>query len=170
MYVTTAASAANLAAQDRFATRVAEAAGGLEGRTIGLLGLAFKAGTDDIRDSPAVRLAERLIGGGATVRGYDPAAGPNAAARVAGLDVVDDPRRRPWSAPTSWSSPRNGPSLPRPAVARLGRRRASDRSSSTGGGCSTRDALRDAGFQVVQLGDGRERSRRPLSAGTLADA
>ena len=168
MYVTTAASAANLAAQDRFATRVAEAAGGLEGRTIGLLGLAFKAGTDDVRDSPAVRLAERLIGGGATVRGYDPAAGRNAAARVAGLDVVDDPASAVVGADvvvvaTEWPVFRDLPWLDwaasgvRPLV--IDGRRLLDA-----------DALRDAGFQVVQLGDGRERSRRPQSAGTLADA
>ena len=78
MHVTAAASAANLSAQDRFADRVAEAVGGLPGRTIGLLGLAFKAGTDDIRDSPAVRLAGRLLEAGAAVRAYDPAAGANA--------------------------------------------------------------------------------------------
>ncbi len=168
MHVTTAASAANLAAQDRFATRVADAAGGLGGRTIGLLGLAFKAGTDDIRDSPAIRLAERLIAGGATVRGYDPAAGPNAAARVAGLDVVDDAASAVVGADvvvvaTEWPVFRDLPWLDwaaagvRPLV--VDGRRLLDA-----------DALRDAGFRVVQLGDGRERSRRPLSAGTRADA
>src|SRR5204863_393965 len=78
MHVTTAASAANLAAQDRFAERVLAAVGGPTGRTIGLLGLAFKAGTDDIRDSPSVHLAARLLREGARVRAYDPAAGPNA--------------------------------------------------------------------------------------------
>jgi UDPglucose 6-dehydrogenase len=131
-------------------------------------GLAFKAGTDDIRDSPAIRLAERLIGGGATVRGYDPAAGRNAAARVAGLDVVDDPASAVVGADvvvvaTEWPEFRDLPWLDwaaagvRPLV--VDGRRLLDA-----------DALRDAGFQVVQLGDGRDRSRRPLSAGTLADA
>jgi UDPglucose 6-dehydrogenase len=153
MHVTTAASAANLAAQDRFAERVSAAIGGVSGRTIGLLGLAFKSGTDDIRDSPAVRLAERLLADGATVRGFDPAAGPAAAAKVPTLEVVDDAslavigadavvvatewpefRDLPWS---TW-----GGSVDRPLI--IDGRRLLDA-----------DELRRAGFEVVQLGDGR---------------
>ncbi len=53
---------------------------------IGLLGLAFKAGTDDIRSSPAVRLAEWLVAHGAVVHAYDPAAAGHAAAPAAGAD------------------------------------------------------------------------------------
>ena len=45
----------------------------LPGARIALLGLAFKAGTDDTRDSPAVEIARRLVEAGATVRAYDPA-------------------------------------------------------------------------------------------------
>ena len=45
---------------------------------MGLLGLAFKAGTDDIRSSPAVRLAEWLLTHGAVVHAYDPAAARHA--------------------------------------------------------------------------------------------
>jgi UDPglucose 6-dehydrogenase len=153
MHVTTAASAANLAAQDRFAERVMAAVGGAEGRTIGLLGLAFKGGTDDIRDSPAIRLAQRLLDSGARVRAYDPAAGPNALARFPVLTLVDDPgavfddadavvvatewpefRDLPWAA---W--------VDRPARPLLvdGRRLVNA------------DAVRAAGWTVVQLGDGR---------------
>jgi UDPglucose 6-dehydrogenase len=78
MDVTMAASSANAAQQARFADRIARLLVGLEGRTIGLLGLAFKAGTDDVRESPAVALASQLISWGATVRAYDPQAGANA--------------------------------------------------------------------------------------------
>jgi UDPglucose 6-dehydrogenase len=46
----------------------------LKGRTIGLLGLAFKPDTDDLRDAPALHIAERLIQMGARVRAYDPIA------------------------------------------------------------------------------------------------
>ncbi|HHL40595.1 MAG TPA: UDP-glucose/GDP-mannose dehydrogenase family protein [Deltaproteobacteria bacterium] len=53
-------------------------AGGLEGRTIGVLGLAFKPNTDDIRESPAMEIVERLIAEGARIRAYDPAAMDNA--------------------------------------------------------------------------------------------
>ncbi len=46
----------------------------LKGRTIGLLGLAFKPQTDDLRDAPAVEIARRLIDRGARVRLHDPVA------------------------------------------------------------------------------------------------
>ncbi|MCL6645032.1 MAG: nucleotide sugar dehydrogenase [Dehalococcoidia bacterium] len=49
-----------------------EALGGLEGRTIAVLGLAFKPGTDDLRESRALALAEALALHGAEARGYDP--------------------------------------------------------------------------------------------------
>ena len=46
----------------------------LKGRTIGLLGLAFKPDTDDLRDAPALEIAARLLQMGARVRAYDPIA------------------------------------------------------------------------------------------------
>src|SRR5450432_4613318 len=51
----------------------------LKGRTIGLLGLAFKPDTDDLRDAPSLQIAERLLQMGARVKAYDPIA--NAACR-----------------------------------------------------------------------------------------
>ncbi len=70
----------------RVVDKVRAAVGGdLGGKTIGLWGLAFKAGTDDVRESPAVFLAEELIAGGADVQAYDPQAAP-----VAGVRRVDD--------------------------------------------------------------------------------
>ncbi|MEP7270640.1 MAG: UDP-glucose/GDP-mannose dehydrogenase family protein [Acidobacteriota bacterium] len=48
----------------------------IKGRTIGLLGLAFKPDTDDLRDAPALEIAQQLIGMGARVRVYDPVAMP----------------------------------------------------------------------------------------------
>lgn len=47
---------------------------GLEGSSIGVLGLSFKAGTDDVRDSPALAIIERLIDRGASVKAFDPKA------------------------------------------------------------------------------------------------
>ena len=44
----------------------------LKGSRIGLLGLTFKPGTDDLRDAPSLDIARRLIALGATVAGYDP--------------------------------------------------------------------------------------------------
>lgn len=49
-----------------------EAIGSLQGARIALLGLAFKPGTDDVRDSPAIAVARLLAAGGATIRAYDP--------------------------------------------------------------------------------------------------
>src|SRR5213076_823367 len=55
--------------------RVARAIGGeLEGKSIGVLGLAFKPNTDDMRDAPSIPLINGLIAGGATVRAFDPVA------------------------------------------------------------------------------------------------
>jgi UDPglucose 6-dehydrogenase len=46
----------------------------LKGRTVGLLGLAFKPDTDDLRDAPSLQIAERLLQLGVRVRAYDPIA------------------------------------------------------------------------------------------------
>lgn len=54
--------------------RISQMVGGLEGRTIGLLGLAFKPNTDDMRDAPSTEIAEALLQAGAKVKGYDPVA------------------------------------------------------------------------------------------------
>jgi UDPglucose 6-dehydrogenase len=48
--------------------------GGLEGRTICLLGLAFKPNTDDVREAPALKMFHQLRKEGATVRAFDPVA------------------------------------------------------------------------------------------------
>ena len=50
----------------------------LKNLTFGLWGLAFKPGTDDMREAPSVTLLEKLINAGARVRAYDPAAMPAA--------------------------------------------------------------------------------------------
>jgi len=46
----------------------------LKGRTIGLLGLAFKPNTDDLREAPALDIAKKLIERGCKVRAHDPVA------------------------------------------------------------------------------------------------
>lgn len=78
--------ATNLRQAERIVDKVRTAAGGgLAGKKIGLWGLAFKADTDDVRESPAVKLAQALTAEGAEVRAYDPRAGdvPGAVVRAA---------------------------------------------------------------------------------------
>ena len=59
----------------RVAEKVRQAAGGgLRGRRIAMWGIAFKAGTDDVRESPALRIASLLQADGADVIAYDPEA------------------------------------------------------------------------------------------------
>ncbi|HEY3377197.1 MAG TPA: UDP-glucose/GDP-mannose dehydrogenase family protein, partial [Armatimonadota bacterium] len=60
---------------------------GLRGRVIGVLGLAFKPNTDDVRDSPAIDIIRILIERGAHVRAHDPVAVPNARRELDGLDI-----------------------------------------------------------------------------------
>ena len=58
---------------DRMAHKVASAVGGsLDGRTVAVWGLTFKAGTDDLRESPAVAVITRLLQAGAHVVAHDP--------------------------------------------------------------------------------------------------
>jgi UDPglucose 6-dehydrogenase len=71
--------------------RVDEMVGGLKGKTIGLLGLAFKPNTDDMRDAPAIDIAEALNKAGATVRGYDPVAMEVARPLLSAVELFDDP-------------------------------------------------------------------------------
>lgn len=72
------------------ARRVEERLGGLKGRRIGVWGLAFKPGTDDIRESQSLRLIELLCDGGADVTVHDPVAVANGSlpARAAQVETA----------------------------------------------------------------------------------
>ena len=65
----------------------------LKGRTIGLLGLAFKPHTDDLRDAPAIEIARQLTERGCKVRAHDPVALPRARREYAdsGITFCEDP-------------------------------------------------------------------------------
>ncbi len=65
--------------------------GDLEGMEIALLGLAFKPGTDDMREASSLVLAGRLLAEGARVRGYDPVAVEAARHRLEAVDLHEDP-------------------------------------------------------------------------------
>jgi len=67
----------------------------LKGRTIGLLGLAFKPHTDDLREAPALDIAKRLIERGAIVKAHDPVALEKSRGAYPQLDIrySDKPER-----------------------------------------------------------------------------
>ena len=68
------AIAVNQAVQDRIVEKVCSSiTGDIRGRKIAVWGLTFKANTDDVRDSPSVKIISRLISLGAEVSCYDPA-------------------------------------------------------------------------------------------------
>jgi UDPglucose 6-dehydrogenase len=62
----------------------------IEGKTVAILGLAFKPETDDIREAPALRIIEDLLSGGAKVRAYDPAAIETARRILPGIEYCED--------------------------------------------------------------------------------
>jgi UDPglucose 6-dehydrogenase len=73
---------------ERVVRKVQDAVGGdLHGRRVAVWGLTFKARTDDLRDSPALVIAGRLVACGAEVRAFD----PTVRRAIEGLTVVDDP-------------------------------------------------------------------------------
>ena len=69
--------------------------GGLRGALVAVLGLTFKAGTDDLRDSPSLTMVRSLLASGATVRAFDPTVGESVdgpkRAALDGIELVGDP-------------------------------------------------------------------------------
>ena len=90
---------ANQAIKEQMAERISKAMGGkVKGKTIAVLGLAFKANTDDMRDASSLTIIPSLIKGGAIVKAYDPQAAEQAQrlmpAKKGKLDYTADA----WSA------------------------------------------------------------------------
>ena len=74
----------------RVVLKLEEIWGSVKGKTVGLLGLAFKENTDDMRESPAISIGDYLNGRGAIVRGYDPVAMEEAAKIMPYLTCAED--------------------------------------------------------------------------------
>ena len=73
------------------AKRVMLACGGsVRGKTVGVLGVAFKPNTDDMRDAPSLAIIPALQDAGATIRAYDPAAMHEAASLLPGVHWCED--------------------------------------------------------------------------------
>ncbi|MFH1573648.1 MAG: UDP-glucose/GDP-mannose dehydrogenase family protein, partial [Acidobacteriota bacterium] len=103
---------ANERQQKMMCDKIRQAVGRLRGKTIGMLGLSFKPNTDDLRDSPAIGVANLLRRAGAKVQAYDPAAGAAAKGELAGITVCKDVQSAARSADalviaTEWIQFRN---------------------------------------------------------------
>ncbi|MGI8428896.1 MAG: UDP-glucose dehydrogenase family protein [Solirubrobacteraceae bacterium] len=131
--------------------------GSLVGTTVALLGLAFKANTDDMREASSLVLAARLQADGAAVRAYDPVAEHEARRllvnvelagcaldALAGADACIVVTEWPEFAQLDW-----------PAAAR----RMSGRLVIDGRNCLDRAAVEAAGFVYEGVGRGRARAR-----------
>ena len=75
---------------DRFVKKITDTLWVLKDKKIGVLGLAFKQNTDDVRSSPAIDLCQRLLKEGATLRVHDPKGMEKAKAILPGVTYVDD--------------------------------------------------------------------------------
>jgi len=75
---------------DRFVKKITDTLWVLKDKKIGVLGLAFKQNTDDVRSSPAIELCHRLLKEGATLRVHDPKAMDKARALLPNATYVED--------------------------------------------------------------------------------
>ena len=80
----------NAGQMDRFVKKIMDTLWVLKDKTIGVLGLAFKQNTDDVRLSPAIELCQRLQKEGASLRVHDPKAMEKARAVLKDVTYVDD--------------------------------------------------------------------------------
>jgi UDPglucose 6-dehydrogenase len=81
----------NFNQKERFLKKIREALWVLRQKKIGVLGLAFKGNTDDVRSSVAISVVQQLISEGAEVRAYDPKAMDKARALVPEVTMVATP-------------------------------------------------------------------------------
>jgi UDPglucose 6-dehydrogenase len=72
--IASAAARVNTQQRQRMVEKIRGALGGVKGKTLGLLGLSFKPNTNDLREAPALAIAQQLMKEGAVIRAYDPAA------------------------------------------------------------------------------------------------
>jgi len=80
----------NAEQMERFVKKISDTLWVLKDKKIGVLGLAFKQNTDDVRLSPAIELCQRLQKEGAVLRVHDPRAMEKARSVLAGVTYVDD--------------------------------------------------------------------------------
>ena len=142
--------AINLRRRDRMVELTLESLGGdVRGKRIAILGLAFKPKSDDVRDAPALAVAERLIAAGASVVGTDPQALETARRALPGLELAQTPADAVADADvvlllTEWKEYRQ--LLPADLAAARGHILLDGRN------CVKRETWREAGWTVRSLG------------------
>src|SRR5882724_2779871 len=147
----TASLETNQRQSGRMAEKIRCAVGGsLVDKRIGLLGLTFKAGTDDLRDSPALAVAAELRAAGAELTGYDPGCRTPVPGFTDGITVADEAMAAAKDADaivvlTEWPEFR---ALDWPALARV----AANRTVVDTRNLLDPDVLRRAGFSWVGVG------------------
>ena len=141
----------------------------LKGRTIALLGLAFKPDTDDLRDAPSLQIAERLLQMGARVKAYDPVAMPHCRRQYPELKIqyCDSALDAASGADalaliTEWNEFRG---LDLAALARAMSRRV----LVDGRNLFKPEAARVAGFDYCGIGCGARQPRKAAAGLTTAD-
>ena len=80
----------NAEQMERFVKKITDTLWVLKDKTLGVLGLAFKQNTDDVRSSPAIDLCQRLLKEGATLRVHDPKGMEKAKAILPNVTYVED--------------------------------------------------------------------------------
>jgi UDPglucose 6-dehydrogenase len=90
MQIARAASKVNDEQRQRMVEKIRETVGDLRGKTIAILGLSFKPNTNDLREAPALAIAQILMKQGATIRAYDPVALEEASRTLNGLTPCQD--------------------------------------------------------------------------------
>ena len=92
MPITEAARTVNFEQRKRIVDKLRNVLKTLNGKTIGILGLAFKPNTDDIREAPALDIIRQLVAEGVNVRAHDPIAIPNAQQSLSDIavDFIED--------------------------------------------------------------------------------
>ena len=148
----TTVDAINAGRRDRAVALAREVLGGaLDGRRIAVLGVAFKPGSDDVRDSASLAVCDRLMAEGAIVSVHDPVAMPNAARKRPGLVCAQSVSEAAQGAElvlhlTEWSDYR---AIDPAALARVVARRVVIDARC----CLDADLWRAAGWTVHVLGE-----------------
>jgi UDPglucose 6-dehydrogenase len=133
--------------------RFFEDRGGVAGKTLAIWGLAFKANTDDIRESAALEVIQVLTDAGMTVKAYDPVAGENTAKKMDGnqrfavLDSQYDPLEGAdaLAVVTDWNQFRN------PDFARI-KKMLKTPVVFDGRNLYSRSFMKDMGFSYISIG------------------